>query len=56
MRPKDSYHQKLSTLPVEAPDEIDNAMLEEAARINDGTTVSLETLKAELEEYRGKLT
>jgi len=49
------FQKKLAALPVEEPDEIDKAMLAEAETINDGTTVSLEELKRELEEYSGKL-
>lgn len=45
------FEKKLSKLPVEEPDEIDKAMLADAAAVNDGTTVSLD----DLEEYSGKL-
>ena len=45
------FERKLSKLPVEEPDEIDKAMLADAAAVNDGTTVSLD----DLEEYSGKL-
>ena len=45
------FEKKLNALPVEEPDEIDKAMLAEAATVNDGTTIPLE----DLEEYSGKL-
>ena len=45
------FEKKLNALPVEEPDEIDRAMLAEAAAVNDGTTIPLE----DLEEYSGKL-
>ena len=49
------FEKKLNTLPEEEPDEIDRTMLAEAEAVNDGSTVSLEELKQELEEYSGKL-
>lgn len=48
------FEKKLAALPVEAPDEIDRAMLAEAEAINDGTLKSLKELKQELEDYSGK--
>ena len=52
---KAEFEKKLAGLPVEEPDEIDEAMLAEAAATDDGSTISLEALKAELEGYSGKL-
>ena len=49
------FEKKLVALPVEELDEVDKTMLAEAEAINDGTTVSLDELKRELEEYSGKL-
>lgn len=49
------FAEKLSSLPVEDPDEIDRAMLAEAEAINDGTTVSLEEFQRSLGDYSGKL-
>lgn len=37
------------------PDAMDLAMLEEAAAINDGSTISLDALRDELEGYSGKI-
>ena len=49
------FEKKLASLPVEEPDEIDLAMLAEAEAVNDGSAVSLEDFKHELEEYSGRL-
>lgn len=49
------FEKKLAALPEEEPDEIDKAMMEEARAVNDGSMVSLDELKKELEEYSGKL-
>lgn len=46
---------KIASIPVEEPDEIDLAMLAEAKQINDGSTISLEDFKADLEKYSGRL-
>ena len=45
------FEKKLQSLPEVEPDETDLAMLAEAERINDGTTVSMK----DLESYSGKL-
>lgn len=37
------------------PDALDLAMLEEADAVNDGSTVSLEALREELDGYSGKI-
>ena len=49
------FEAKLKQLPVEDPDEIDCAMLAEAEEMDDGTTITLEELKRNLEGYSGKL-
>lgn len=49
------FEERLKNIPVEKPDEIDRAMLAEAAAMDDGTTVNLEEFKKSLEEYSGKL-
>lgn len=51
----EEFEKKLVSLPSEEPDEIDLAMLAEAEAMDDGTTVTLEELKRELEEYSGRL-
>ena len=52
---KNAFEAKLKQLPIEKPDETDLAMLAEASAVNDGTTVTLEEFKRDLEEYSGKL-
>lgn len=47
--------KKLKSLPEQDPDEMDLAMLAQAKAENDGSTVSLESYKKELDEYSGKL-
>ncbi len=49
------FEAKLRKLPVEQPDDIDKAMLADAASMDDGSTVSLEEFRAGLEEYSGRL-
>lgn len=49
------FEAKLKTLPVEAPDDMDQAMLTEADSMDDGATVSLDDFKKSLEEYSGRL-
>lgn len=49
------FEAKLKKLPVEQPDEIDKAMLADAASIDDGSTVSLDEFRSGLEEYSGRL-
>ena len=49
------FEKKIASLTVEEPDELDLAMMAEAAKINDGTAVSLEDLKASLEGYSGRM-
>ncbi len=49
------FENKLRSLPKEAPDKLDLAMLADAKRMNDDTTADLETVRADLEEYSGKL-
>lgn len=49
------FEKKLAAVPSEKPDAIDLAMMAVAAKINDGTTTSLEDFKKELEEYNGKI-
>ena len=49
------YEKKLNLLPEEQPDAIDLAMLAEAAKINDGSAVSLEQFQRSVEDYSGKL-
>ena len=49
------FERKLKSLPEADPDEIDLAMLAQAEAENDGSAVSLEDYKQELEEYSGKL-
>lgn len=51
----DEFEKKLSSLPVEEPDPLDRAMLREAAAVNDGSGLSLEEWKRDLEEYSGRL-
>ena len=47
MRPEE-FAARLASVPDTEPDKIDLAMLEEAAAIDDGTTVSLEEFSREL--------
>lgn len=49
------FEEKLKRLPVESPDDIDQAMLAEASVADDGSTVSLEEFRKSLEEYSGRL-
>lgn len=49
------FERKLKSLPEADPDEMDLAMLAQAEAENDGSAVSLEDYKEELEEYSGKL-
>ena len=49
------FAAKLNSLPVEEPDEIDQAMLEEAEALNDGTTVTLEEFQRSVGDYSGRL-
>lgn len=49
------FEEKLKRLPVESPDDIDQAMLAEASAVDDGSTVSLEEFRKSLEEYSGRL-
>lgn len=49
------FEKKLNLLPEEQPDEIDLAMLAEAAKINDGSAVPLEQFQRGVEDYSGKL-
>lgn len=52
---KSDFEKKLASLSEETPDEVDSAMLKNAADINDGSLTSLDDLKKDLEEYSGKL-
>lgn len=49
------FEKKLRLLPTEEPDEIDLAMLAEAEKINDNTTVSLDEFQRSIKDYSGKL-
>lgn len=49
------FEKKLNRLPIEDPDEIDRAMLAEAEKANDGTTVTLEAFQHSINDYSGKL-
>ena len=49
------FEKKLKSLPEQDPDEMDLAMLAQAKAENDGSTVSLESYKKELDEYSGTL-
>lgn len=49
------FEAKLKTFPVEEPDAIDKAMLMEAESMDDGTTVSLDAFRKELEGFSGKI-
>ena len=49
------FEKKLKSLPEQDPDEMDLAMLAQAKAENDGSTVSLESYKKDLDEYSGKL-
>ena len=49
------FAEKLKRIPVAAPDELDAAMLADAAAEDDGTLIELDELKRELEDYSGKL-
>ena len=49
------FEAKLKALPVEEPDAVDRAMLAEAEELDDGTTVSLEEFRRELEGFSGKI-
>lgn len=50
-----AFEAKLKQIPVVEPDDIDLAMLAEAEKMDDGTTVSLEEFKRSLEKCSGKL-
>jgi predicted HicB family RNase H-like nuclease len=50
-----AFARKLAAIPVEAPDTADLAMIEEAAAVNDGVTVSLEDLREQLDGYSGRI-
>lgn len=52
---KAEFEKKITSLPEEVPDEIDIAMMKDAAEFNDTSAVSLEAFKKELEDYSGKL-
>ena len=52
---REEFEKKMATIPVEEPDEVDLAMLEEADRINDGSTVPYKEFLESLEGYSGKL-
>ena len=54
MTPKE-FEAKLKTLPVEEHDALDKAMLAEAEAMDDGTTVSLEAFRRELDGFSGKI-
>lgn len=49
------FAEKLKHIPVAAPDELDAAMLADAAAEDDGTLIELDELKRELADYSGKL-
>ena len=49
------FEKKLNLLPEEQPDAIDLDMLAEAAKINDGSAVSLGQFQRSVEDYSGKL-
>lgn len=49
------FAAKLNSLPVEEPDEIDQAMLAEAEAVNDGATVTLEEFQRSIGDYSGRL-
>lgn len=49
------FAAKLNSLPVEEPDEIDQAMLAEAEALNDGTAVTLEEFQRSVGDYSGRL-
>ncbi len=49
------FERKLKALPEEEPDELDRVMLAQAKAENDGSAVSLEDCRKELEEYSGRL-
>lgn len=49
------FEAKLRRIPTEEPDPVDLAMLAEAKRVNDGTTLSLEEFKRGVEDYSGRL-
>ena len=49
------FDAKLCRIPVESQDEMDLAMLAQAAGMDDGTTVGLDAFKKSLEDYSGKL-
>ena len=49
------FAEKLKRITVAAPDELDAAMLADAAAEDDGTLIELDELKRELEDYSGKL-
>ena len=49
------FEAKLSKLPIVDPDDIDKAMLRDAQKLDDGTTISLEEFRSSLEAYSGRL-
>ena len=51
----DELRKRMNAIPDEMPDAIDTAMLNEAAKVNDGSTVSLEEFQESLEGYNGRI-
>ena len=50
-----AFEKKLLSIQEEAPDDLDLAMIAEAERENDGSTVDLQEYMNELSQYSGKL-
>ena len=55
MMNREEFKSRLQALPVEEPDEIDTAMMEEAEKMNDGSRMTMSEFQDNLEGYSGKL-
>ena len=55
MMNREEFESRLQALPVEEPDEIDTAMMEEAEKMNDGSRMTMSEFQDNLEGYSGKL-
>ncbi len=51
----DDIKKKLAAIPAEEPDADDLRMIDEAARINNGSTMSLDAFMDSLEGYGGRI-
>ncbi len=47
--------RKLAAIPETEPDEIDKKMVADSAAVNDNTSLSLDTVRNEIEGYSGRI-